>query len=172
MGLKYHYQEEARMNVNTLAATVRESGEGERRWFCGGGLHTWKATEDETGGAFLMFEDHLDAGKVTPLHRHPAADETFFMLEGEIVLHIDGEARKLGAGGIAIVPRGIPHAFMVTSEQARMLCLHTPGGGEAFYRLASEPALEGDSAPPDDFNRVRAAAAQTGAIEILGPPPF
>jgi hypothetical protein len=119
-----------------------------------------------------MFEDQLDAGKVTPLHRHPEADETFYMLEGEIVLHIDGETRKLGAGAIAIVPRGIPHAFMVTSTEARMLCLHTPGGGGAFYRLASEPAVPGDPAAPVDFERVGRAAAQTGAVEILGPPPF
>jgi quercetin dioxygenase-like cupin family protein len=158
--------------MKTLAATVRESGEGERRWFCGGGLHTWKATEEETGGAFLMFEDHLDAGKMTPLHRHPGADETFYMLEGEIMLHIDGEVRQLGAGGIAIIPRGIPHAFLVTSAQARMLCLQTPGDGEAFYRLASEPAFPGDQPAPVDFERVGKAAAQTDAIDILGPSPF
>jgi quercetin dioxygenase-like cupin family protein len=158
--------------MKTLAATVRESGEGERRWFCGGGLHTWKATEEETGGAFLMFQDDLDAGKATPLHRHSDADETFYLLEGEIVLHVEGEQRLLAAGGIAIIPRGIPHAFMVTSAQARMLCLQTPGGGEAFYRLASEPAVQGEPPAPIDFDRIRAAAIQTGAIEILGPPPF
>ena len=158
--------------MNPLAATVRESGEGEQRWFCGGGLHTWKATEEEAGGAFLVFEDHLDAGKVTPLHRHPGADETFYMLEGEILLNVDGEERPLHAGGIAIIPRGIPHAFMVTSARARMLCLQTPGGGEAFFRHASEPAIPGEAPPPIDFDRVREAAAATGAIEILGPPPF
>jgi len=158
--------------MKTLAATVRENGEGEQRWFCGGGLHTWKATEEETGGAFLIFEDSLDAGKVTPLHRHPDADETFYMLEGEIVLHVDGEERQLGAGGIAVIPRGIPHAFNVTSAHARMLCLQTPGGGGMFYRLASEPALPGEPPAPIDFDRVQAAATRTGAIEILGPPPF
>jgi len=158
--------------MKTLAATVRESGEGEQRWFCGGGLHTWKATEEETGGAFLIFEDSLDAGKVTPLHRHPAADETFYMLEGEIVLHVDGEERQLRDGDIAVIPRGIPHAFKVTSAHARMLCLQTPGGGGMFYRLASEPALPGEPPAPIDFDRVQAAATQTGAIEILGPPPF
>ena len=158
--------------MKTLAATVRESGEGEQRWFCGGGLHTWKATEEETGGAFLIFEDSLDAGKVTPLHRHPAADETFYMLEGEIVLHVDGEERQLGAGGIAVIPRGIPHAFNVTSAHARMLCLQTPGGGGMFYRLASEPAVPGEPPAPIDLDRVQAAATRTGAIEILGPPPF
>lgn len=158
--------------MKTLDAMVRDTGEGEQRWFCGGGLHTWKATAQDTGGAFLLFEDRLDRGKVTPLHRHPEADETFYMLEGEALLHIDGEHMALHAGGIAIIPRGIPHAFMVTSELARMLCLQTPGNGEEFYRIASEPAVEGEPATPVDFDRVRAAAAQSGAIELLGPPPF
>ena len=159
--------------MKTVEVTVRADGEGEQRWFCGGGLHTWKATAEETGGAFLIFEDDLDAGKVTPLHRHPDADETFYMLEGEILLHVGGaENRPLLAGGIAVIPRGIPHAFMVTSGRARMLCLQTPGSGEAFYRDASEPVTAGQSAPPVDFDRVRAAAASTGAIELLGPPPF
>jgi hypothetical protein len=78
----------------------------------------------------------------------------------------------LHAGGIAIIPRGVPHAFLVTSPQARMLCLQTPGTGEAFYRLASEPMVPGEPATAVDFARVGAAAAQTGAIQILGPPPF
>ena len=157
--------------MKTLTATVRESGEGERRWFCGGGLITWKATAEETGGAFLMFEDQLDAGKVTPLHRHPDADETFYLLDGEILLDIDGQQRLLHAGGLAVLPRGVPHAFMVTSA-GRMLCMQTPGNGEAFYQLASEPAPPGSPPAPVDFDRIREAAMQTGAIEILGPPPF
>ena len=74
-------------------------------------------------------------------------------------------------GGIAIIPRGVPHAFMVTTPKARMLCLQTPGGGEAFYRCASDPAGVGEQ-PVPDFARVREAAAATGAIEILGRPPF
>ena len=155
-----------------LATTVRDDGVGEQRWFCGGGRHTWKATAAETGGAFLLFEDALEAGKRTPLHRHPDADETFLMLEGEVELHVDGERQPLGAGGIAVIPRGVPHAFLVTSTVARMLCLQTPGNGEAFYRLASEPAPAGSAPVPVDFERVRIAAEQTGAIEILGPPPF
>jgi quercetin dioxygenase-like cupin family protein len=157
--------------MKTLAATVRDSGEGERRWFCGGGLQTWKVTAEEAGGAFLMFEDELDVGKVTPLHRHPDADETFYLLEGEILLDIDGERRTLRAGGVAVLPRGIPHAFQVTSV-ARMLCIQTPGSGESFFRIASEPAPAGSPPPPVDFGRIHAAANQTGAVEILGPPPF
>jgi quercetin dioxygenase-like cupin family protein len=157
--------------MTTLPTTVRGHGTGERRWFCGGGVHTWLATEAETGGAYLLFEDALDAGKVTPLHQHPDADETFYMLDGQVRLHVAGEEQTLAAGDIAIIPRGVPHAFLVTSAEARMLCLQTPGGGEGFYRTASEPAGDGPE-PPPDFGRVRAAATATGAIEILGPPPF
>lgn len=153
--------------------TIHHEGEGERRWFCGGGLHTWKATAAETGGAFLMFEDALERGKVTPLHLHPGVDETFYMLEGEILLHVDGEEpRPLAAGGIAIVRRDVAHAFLVTSERARMLCLQTPGSGEEFFRRASDPFAVDQPAGPVDFDRVRAAAIATGAIVILGPPPF
>jgi quercetin dioxygenase-like cupin family protein len=158
--------------MKTSAATIRDSGQGERRWFCGGGMHTWKATAEETGNAFLMFEFAGEQGKVTPLHIHPASDETFYMLEGEILLDLDGERRTLQEGALAVVPRGMPHAFMVTSAQTRCLTLQTPGTDEAFYRLASEPAPEGSAPIPVDFDRVREAALATGAIEILGPPPF
>lgn len=158
--------------MSAVTSTVRDSGEAERRWFCGGGIHTWVATEADTGGAFLMFEDELEGGKSTPLHQHPDAEETFYMTEGEILLSLDGQEHALSAGGIAIIPRGVPHAFKVTSPRARMLCLQTPGGGEAFYRQASVPAVEGQPEPPVDFDRVRQAASDTGAIVLLGPPPF
>lgn len=158
--------------MNTLTAVVREQGQGERRWFCGGGLHTWLATSDETNGEFLLFEDQLDLGKVTPLHLHADADETFYVLDGEIAVYIDGTLHPLSAGGIAVIPRGIPHAFKVVSDEARMLCLQTPGNGEAFYKMASEPVVEGTDPTAVDFGRIGAAAAKTGAIEILGPPPF
>jgi quercetin dioxygenase-like cupin family protein len=153
-------------------ATVRARGEAERRWFFGGGVHSWLATAAETDGQFLVFEDFLDGGKATPLHLHPDADETFIMLDGEIRLRLGEQDRTLGAGGIAVIPRGLPHAFLVTSPTARMLCLQTPGNGEDFYRGASEPTEQDGPAGPVDFERVRESAQRTHAIEILGPPPF
>ena len=158
--------------MKTLAATVRDSGKGERRWFCGGGLHTWLATGEETGGAFLLFEFVGERGKVTPVHIHPASDETFYVLDGEILLDLDGTRRTVSSGGVVVIPRGVPHAFMVSSEQARMLTIQTPGTDEAFYRLASEPAPDGSEPIPVDFERIREAAVETGAITIVGPPPF
>lgn len=90
------------------ASTVRHSGEGQQRWFYGGGVHTWLALAEETGGAFLLFEDAMDNGKRTPLHTHPEADETMYVLQGEIVMHLDGTEHRLGAGSVAVAPRGPP----------------------------------------------------------------
>jgi quercetin dioxygenase-like cupin family protein len=153
---------------------IRSGGDGDRRWFHGGGVHTWKVRAAEVGGAFMLFEDQMSEGKMTPLHTHPDSDETMYVLEGEILMHMDGVERRVGVGGTAVAPRGVPHAFLVTSPVARMLCLHTPGCCEAFYWDASEPLADEDADPtgPVDFDRVRASALANGGIEILGPPPF
>src|SRR5260370_4066113 len=161
------------MAMSARVPIVRVEGEGEKLWFYGGGVHTWRATSSETGGAFLLFDDIMTRGKTTPLHTHPEVDETLYVLGGEILVHIDGREQTLGSGGVALVPRGVAHAFLVTSERARILFLETPGTSEAFYRGASEPltpALEASA--PVDFDRVRASAARNGGIQILGPPPF
>ena len=162
---------EERMSTSTTAAVVRQAGEGEQRWFYGGGTHTWKVTAEETDGAFYVFEDRMSEGKMTPFHRHPDADELIYVLEGEILVRSGDREDRVGAGGMAMALRGVPHAFMVTSETARLLAFQTPGAGAAFYRGASEPAAN-DGEGPVDFARVQAMAKETGATEILGPPPF
>jgi quercetin dioxygenase-like cupin family protein len=152
---------------------VRADGEGERLRFHGGGLLTMKATGDETAGAFLLFEDLMARGKTTPLHVHAGEDETLYVLDGEILVHIDGDEHRVGPRGVAVAPRGVPHAFLVVSDSARVLTLQTPGSAEAFYRGASEPA-NGDADPggPVDFDRVRASAERSGGMQVVGPPPF
>ena len=160
------------MAVSKVGPVVRAEGEGEKLWFYGGGVHTWLATSAETGGAFLLFDDVMTKGKMTPLHTHPV-DETLYVLDGAIVVHIDGRVYPVAQGGVAMVPRGVAHAFLVTSETARLLTLETPGTSEAFYRGASEPWTPSlEAAAPVDFERVRASAVKNGGIEILGPPPF
>lgn len=134
---------------------------------------TLKATESETDGAFLLLEDQMVRGKMTPLHVHENEDETLYVLDGEILVHVDGNEHRVGKHGVVVVPRGIPHAFLVTSETARALVLLVPGNGEAFYRAASRPAAaDSDASGPVDFERVREAAERTGVIKIIGPPPF
>lgn len=157
----------------TPAPLVRAVDEGDRRAFFGGGVQIWKAHADETNGAFHLFEHVITGSKATPLHVHPESDETMYVLEGEIVMQMDGDDHRVAAGGLAFAPRGVPHAFMTASDTVRMLCLHTPGVSEAFYLDASEPVDEDANPGAVDFDRVRASAQKNPHdIEIIGPPPF
>lgn len=154
---------------------IRSADEGDAIWF-NNDLLTFKATSDETGGAFTLFEELSQRGKVTPLHTHPHADETFCVIEGEIRVYVDGSEQAVGAGGIASVPRGVPHALLVTSEVARVLTFVTPGAKalESFFRDAGEPAPERVRPPhgPLAFEKIAAAALRHGSVVMLGPPPF
>jgi quercetin dioxygenase-like cupin family protein len=159
--------------MSTAGTIIRREGEGERRWFAGGGVHIMKATAEETDGAFMLLEAQMVRGKTTPLHTHPNLDETLIVLEGEILVYAEGTEHRVGPRGVAVAPRGAPHAFMVTSESALILALQTPGSGEAFYREASEPASAETDSGRTDWERLRAAAERhPDIIQILGPPPF
>ena len=158
--------------MNAPAPIILAAGEGDRQSFLGGGLHTWKLLSEETAGAFFLFEDVMAQGKTTPLHRHPEADETIYLLDGEIEVHQDGSESRVRAGGVVFTPRGVPHALLVVSPSARLLTLQTPGIGQEFYRGASDPATD-DQTERVDLARIQVSARESPrGIELLGPPPF
>jgi len=162
------------MSSNVVPIVLADQ-EGEALWF-NQDLLIIKATCEQTGGAFLLLEEHSQRGKATPLHTHPDADESFYVLEGEVLMHIDGAEQAAGPGGFVAVPRTVPHAFTVTSETARVLTMITPGRAafEAFFRDAGEPARTRELPPPGplEIERIQAAAERHGSVVILGPPPF
>src|SRR6478609_10754354 len=143
--------------MGTPTPIVRLAGAGDRQRFAGGGIHTWKLLAEDTGGAFFVFEDVMTRGKLTPLHCHPEADETVYVLDGEILVQIDGTQTAIAAGGMTFTPRGTPHAFLVVSETARILTMQAPGIGKAFYRDASDPSVDA-TAPALDLERLQASA--------------
>jgi quercetin dioxygenase-like cupin family protein len=161
------------MAMSASAPIVWAADEGDKQSFAGGGIHTWKLLAEDTGGAFFVFEDVMTAGKATPLHGHPEADEVVYVLEGEILSEIDGKQYRVSAGGMTYTPKGTPHAFTVTSDEARILTMQSPGIGQSFYRGASHPATEADAAGEVDLVRLQASARENPrGIAILGPPPF
>ena len=76
-----------------------------------------------------------------------SSDETMIVLDGEILMHLDGTEHVVGPGGIADGAAGrSAHAFKVSgADGARLLCLHTPGCCQAFYWDASEPVAADDT---------------------------
>ena len=150
--------------------TIKAAGEGERRWFYGGGVHTWKVTDDDTNGTVSCFEDEMTEGKMTPWHCHPDSDDLTYLIEGECLINVDGKEQVVTTGATWFIPRGVSHAFKVLSPIARVFTVQIPGTAGRFYRDASEPAGDRDGAV--DFDRVREVAVATGATELQGPPPF
>lgn len=160
-------------DMTSLVPIVRNAGEGDKRSFAGGGLHLWKLLAEETGGAFFLFEDTMLRDKMTPLHLHPEAHELTYVIDGEIELEADGVRQRVRSGGVSFVPKGVAHAFVVVSAEARLIAIQTPGAvGQSFYRGASDPATD-DNADTLDLARLQATAADNPrGITILGPPPF
>jgi hypothetical protein len=91
-----------------------------------------------------------------------------------MLFHLDGEEALCGPGSIVSVPRGVPHAFLVVSDEAYFLAVMTPGDvAEAFIRAAGETPTSPDADPPPlDIPRVIEAGERTGGMVALGPPPF
>lgn len=147
--------------------------EGEDIWF-GGGLVTFKVSSEQSSGAYAVIHDVMPRGKTTPLHLHPSFDETVYVIEGELVAHIDGSDHRAGAGTVVSMPRGVPHALLVTSEEARIIAFVTPGEVfERFFREGGDVVTDRDGPPPPlDIEKVKAAGERTGAMTVLGPPPF
>lgn len=156
-----------------LTPIVRNAGEGDKRSFFGGGLHTWKLLAEETDDAFFLFEDTMVKDKTTPLHVHPEATEMTYVIDGEIEIQVDGVRSRVRSGGMSLVPKGVAHAFIVVSTEARLITVQSPGAvGQAFYRGASVPAVD-DTADALDLAGLQATAmANPRGITILGPPPF
>ncbi len=155
-----------------VAPIVAGPGEGEALWFLGV-LATVKSTAETTGGAVAVIEHLAPQGSGSPLHVHSREDEWFYVIEGELTFWVGGETSVAPAGSFVFGPKGIPHTFMVSSEQARFLLVTEPAGFEAFMRAGSVPAerLEIPPAPtePPDMAAMSALAAEYG-LEILGPP--
>ena len=142
-------------------------------WFLGA-LTQLRVTGEQTGGA-LAVADHLARrGNASPVHVHDRDDETFFVLDGELRVLVGEEEHTAGPGTVAVLPRRVGHAYVVTSATARFLTLHTPAGFEQFATEVGEPAqtltLPPPPAGPPDFAALTQAAARH-QITILAPPP-
>jgi quercetin dioxygenase-like cupin family protein len=137
-----------------------------------GSLWSIKAAAEQTGGRYSLIEEQGPRGEGTPLHVHPADDEAFYVLEGELTFYLgENPPISASAGSFIHIPGGVVHAFQVDSDTARYLIITTPQH-ERFYRAISEPA-QTRSMPPEtllDMDMV-AAAAEAHGVEVLGPPP-
>jgi mannose-6-phosphate isomerase-like protein (cupin superfamily) len=126
---------------------------GERLSFSGAEF-VIRASAAATGGAFSIVEEIAPLD--TPRHVHAHEDELFYVLEGEHVFEVGDEEFRVGPGGLAYAPRGIPHAQRrVVPRVGRQLVMISPGGWEGFLRELDAAERDG-TIGPDAYARVSA----------------
>lgn len=142
-------------------------------WFLGT-LSQVRLSGEQTGGAFSLAANLNQRGSGSPVHVHDQEDETLVVLDGELQVFAGEEEHAAGPGTVAVLPRQLRHAYVVTSATARFLTLHIPAGFEQFAAEAGEPAQALTRPPPPAGPPDVAALAQTAArhgITLLAPPP-
>lgn len=154
-----------------LPITISTPEQGEALWGLGG-LWIIKVPAAATGGSFCLLEVRMNRGVATPLHNHPADDETFIVVHGHLALLVDGRRVDAHPGAVVHVPGGHEHAWRVESETAVFQIIAT-AQHEDFYRAASRPA-SGFVQPPDagvvDLG-VIVPAGEAHGVQIIAPPP-
>jgi quercetin dioxygenase-like cupin family protein len=57
-----------------------------------------------------------------PLHSHDF-DETFYVMQGELIFRVRDECFRVTAGQLAFAPRGVPHTYANHSDPLAALCV-------------------------------------------------
>ena len=121
-----------------------------------------KATSEQTGGVFNLFEVFCPPDYASPLVIHYTEDVAIYVLEGMLTFLWGSEKMEAAAGSFFYQPRGTPHGFRVEGlAPARILYMTMPAGFDRFVLEHKLPTSE--SEPETDAARYK--------IEILGPLP-
>jgi mannose-6-phosphate isomerase-like protein (cupin superfamily) len=150
---------------------VVTAGAGQALWFTTNRI-TIKASAQDTGGAFALWESFVPPGSSPALHVHHREEETFWVLEGRLTIRCGDETFSAGPGSMAVLPRDVPHTFVAEGDTpAHLLTLATPGGVEGYFVAAGRPAGDDGLPPagPPDLDLLQRHSAEYG-LEIVGPP--
>jgi mannose-6-phosphate isomerase-like protein (cupin superfamily) len=133
--------------VTPRRALIVRADEGSRYEVLGMRL-TYKVTSENTGGAYALAEALSPRRGGTPTHIHHREDEGFYILEGTLEIKCGPDAFTATAGTFALLPRGVPHSFSnVGPAAARLLCIQSPAGVEAFFAHLSVLTDDGRQDP-------------------------
>jgi mannose-6-phosphate isomerase-like protein (cupin superfamily) len=89
---------------------------------------------EQTGGAFSLTEILFQPGaQGTPMHIHTREEETYYVIEGKLLVHVDERDVVLGPGGSVVLPRNMKHKVTPASDKVtRALMILTPPGFEGM----------------------------------------
>ena len=121
----------------------------------------------------VVLEMTLPVGSAPPLHVHDDLDDTWYILEGQMVVRCGDDELVVGAGHWVSMPRGVPHAFRVVGDcEARILLVHDNASFRDLIRDLGSPATarvvptQPQFPPMNDLARISASYD----LKPIGPP--
>lgn len=154
------------MSVPYLA----QAADHEQLEWLGGGVMRIMLDGNKTDGQLTMLRSAAAGGSASPVHVHADEDEIVVLLQGSGIFWAGEQRWELSEGGVAFLPRNVPHAYRFTSKTVDMLAVCTPSGTEDFFRAAgwdlARPKPDGWEITPASMAAAAAATGQT----ILAPP--
>ena len=93
-------------------------------------------TGDQTGGAYAAIDMLIPPQGGPGPHAHPDFQESFYVMEGEIVVKSETGTYTARKGSFVTIPLGgIVHAFKnETNTIAHLLCVVVPAGLDKFFQ--------------------------------------
>ena len=80
-----------------------------------------------TDNLMIVVVDFNDGPKERPdpPHSHPH-EQVSYVVEGEVLVIIDGQQTRLGSGDLFLVPSGRPHSIQQLTQHVRVVDCFTP----------------------------------------------
>ena len=159
------------MKTERRGVTHSPDGAGKTLWMVGTDLVTFKATGEDTGGAYALFDSLVLPGGGPPPHIHHREAESFYVLEGMFEFLAGDHWIKAAPGSFVHVPKGALHTLRNAGDEVvRLLTLVVPAGLDGFFEEVGEPGTDISSPPgPPDIEKLLATAPKYG-LEIPPPP--
>jgi quercetin dioxygenase-like cupin family protein len=157
----------------TDQAAGEPAGPAEPRWFLGTAIRILVSAADGNDDLCVV-EHRMPRGESPPLHVHRNEDEAFVVLDGRLRIELGDRTIHLEKGQAALAPKGVPHSFVVESEEAHVLTITRGHDFETMLRGMSRPA-RGAGLPPRMAPTPEMVAALTDCcrrnnIDLIGPP--
>ena len=134
-------------------------------------------TGDQTGGAYATIDMLIPPQGGPGPHAHANIQESFYVMEGEIVVKTKSESYTARKGSFVNIPLGgVVHDFKnETNTTAHLLCVVVPAGLEKFFQEIGKPVQAGTFLPvpdmnPDEQQRLQGIAEKYG--QKLFPPDY
>lgn len=124
-----------------------------------GDIYTILLSGEDTANKFCLIDMQIPPGGGPQPHRHDF-EETFSVLEGEVVVTFRDRKVTVRKGETVNVPANAPHYIHNDSEKpAHVMCTCAPAGQDAFFLAVGIPVPTRDSKPPELDDAAKKAQA-------------